>query len=186
MPLVDGGWWSAPRLGRFTPRKDQVPVVQEAGWAPGPVWTGTESLASTGIRSPGRPARWESLYLLSYRGPFTEFRHCLFFPPSLEINPFYEGWWLKILYNLYCCHKSFNALSCQLSFNLVLRNTWLKFTLGHPMGQSVNQIWIFRYSGTLSNQRVWNYRFWRWEQHCRPETPVATYHQTRRNIPEYF
>jgi hypothetical protein len=29
----------------FTPRKDQVPVVQEAGWAPGPVWTGAENLA---------------------------------------------------------------------------------------------------------------------------------------------
>ena len=23
----------------FTPRKDPVPIVQEAGWAPGPVWT---------------------------------------------------------------------------------------------------------------------------------------------------
>jgi len=26
----------------FTPRKDPVPIVQEAGWAPGPVWTGAE------------------------------------------------------------------------------------------------------------------------------------------------
>ena len=25
--------------------KDPVPIVQEAGWAPGPVWTGTENLA---------------------------------------------------------------------------------------------------------------------------------------------
>ena len=30
---------STPRPGRFTPWKDPVPVVQEAGWAPGPVWT---------------------------------------------------------------------------------------------------------------------------------------------------
>ena len=62
------GGWSAPRPGRFTPTKDPVPFVQEAGWAPGPVWTGAENLASTGIRSPGRPARSESLYRLSYRG----------------------------------------------------------------------------------------------------------------------
>jgi hypothetical protein len=27
------------------PEKDPVPIVQEAGWAPGPVWTGTENLA---------------------------------------------------------------------------------------------------------------------------------------------
>jgi hypothetical protein len=33
------GGWSAPRHGRFTPGKDPVPIVQEAGWAPGPVWT---------------------------------------------------------------------------------------------------------------------------------------------------
>ena len=28
----------------FIPRKDPVPIVQEAGWAPGPVWTGAENL----------------------------------------------------------------------------------------------------------------------------------------------
>jgi len=27
----------------FTPGKDAVPIVQEAGWAPGPVWTGAEN-----------------------------------------------------------------------------------------------------------------------------------------------
>ena len=49
--------------------RDPVPIVQEAGWAPGPVRTGAENLSLTGIRSPDRPARSESLYLLSYRGP---------------------------------------------------------------------------------------------------------------------
>ena len=29
----------------FTPGKDPAPIVQEAGWAPGPVWTGAENLA---------------------------------------------------------------------------------------------------------------------------------------------
>jgi hypothetical protein len=48
----------------FTPGKDLVPIVQEAEWAPGPVWTGAENLAPTGIRSPGRPARSQSLYRL--------------------------------------------------------------------------------------------------------------------------
>jgi len=27
----------------FTPGKDPVPILQEAGWAPGPVWTGAKS-----------------------------------------------------------------------------------------------------------------------------------------------
>jgi len=33
----------------FTPGKDPVPIVQEAGWAPGPVWTGAENLAPPGF-----------------------------------------------------------------------------------------------------------------------------------------
>jgi hypothetical protein len=34
-----------------TPGKDPVHILQEAGWAPGPVWTGVENLAPTGIES---------------------------------------------------------------------------------------------------------------------------------------
>ena len=51
------------------PGKGPVPVVLEPGWAPGLIWTGAENLSSTGIRSPDRPARSESLYRLSYPGP---------------------------------------------------------------------------------------------------------------------
>ena len=51
---LDVGGWSAPRPGRFTLRTDPVPIVHEAGWAPGPVWTGVKSIAHTEIRSPDR------------------------------------------------------------------------------------------------------------------------------------
>ena len=61
-----------PRL-LFTPGKDPVPIVQEAGWAPGPVWTGAENLAPTGTRSPDRPARSQSLYRLSYPDHFVNY-----------------------------------------------------------------------------------------------------------------
>ena len=44
----------------FTPGEDPVPIVQEDGWAPGPVWTGAENLASTWIRSLDRPAHSQS------------------------------------------------------------------------------------------------------------------------------
>ena len=51
------GWVvsSTPRP-YFTPGKDPVPIVQEAGWAPGRVWTSGKSRPN-GIRSPDRPAR---------------------------------------------------------------------------------------------------------------------------------
>jgi hypothetical protein len=52
-----GSGWLTPRPGRFTPGNEPVPIVWEAGWAPGPVWTGAENLAPIGIRSPDRPAR---------------------------------------------------------------------------------------------------------------------------------
>ena len=65
---------SAPRPGRFTPSKEPVPTVQEVGWAPGQVWTVEENLVTTGIRSPDRPVRSESLYRLSYPSPYVMYR----------------------------------------------------------------------------------------------------------------
>ena len=53
----------------FYPRKSaMVSIVQEAGLAPGPVWTGVEDLYPNGILPPYRPVRSESPYLLSYPG----------------------------------------------------------------------------------------------------------------------
>jgi len=64
---LEGGEGSASRAGRsLPPGKDPVPIVQEAGWAPGLVWTGAENLAPTRIRSPESPARSQSLYRLCY------------------------------------------------------------------------------------------------------------------------
>jgi len=38
------GWVVSSTTGpHFTPGKDQVPISQEVGWAPGPVWTGGKS-----------------------------------------------------------------------------------------------------------------------------------------------
>ena len=42
---LDGGGWSTQRPGRFTPGKDPVTIVQEAGWGSGPVWAVAGNLA---------------------------------------------------------------------------------------------------------------------------------------------
>ena len=57
---LEGGEWSAARPGLLYPGKDPVPIVQEVGLTPGPVWTGGKS-RPTGIRSPDRPALSQSL-----------------------------------------------------------------------------------------------------------------------------
>jgi len=55
-----GGQRHAPAA---LPRERHLgPIVQEAGWVPGPVRTGAENLAPTGIRSLDHPARSKSLY----------------------------------------------------------------------------------------------------------------------------
>ena len=46
----DGGGRLTQRPGRFTPGKDPESTVEEVGWTPGPVWTGAENRAHTGIR----------------------------------------------------------------------------------------------------------------------------------------
>ena len=70
-PLFHGrgtrrGWVasSTPRP-HFTPGKDPVPILQETGWAPGPVWKAEKSRPHRDS-IPDRPARSQSLYRLSY------------------------------------------------------------------------------------------------------------------------
>jgi len=46
---------STPRP-HFTPGKDPVPILQEVGWAPGPIWTGGKSHPHRDS-IPNRPAR---------------------------------------------------------------------------------------------------------------------------------
>ena len=60
------GWVvsSTPRP-HFAPGKDPVPILQEAGWAPGPVWTGGKSRPHRDS-IPDLPDRSQSLYRLSY------------------------------------------------------------------------------------------------------------------------
>ena len=61
------GWVvSSTPWPHFTPGKKQVPILQEAGWTLGPVWTVGKSLPHRDSIA-NRPARSQSLYRLSYR-----------------------------------------------------------------------------------------------------------------------
>ena len=61
------------------PEKDPVPIVQEAVWAPGPVWTGAENLAPPGF-DPRTVQPVGSLYTDYTTRPtlsdYTEFKLC--------------------------------------------------------------------------------------------------------------
>ena len=63
------GGSSTPRPGRFTPVKEtRYPLYQRLGGSQG-LFGKVRKIALTGIRSPDRPARSQSLYRPSYRGP---------------------------------------------------------------------------------------------------------------------
>jgi len=54
---LEGSEWSAARPGRTSPSgKEQIPILQEAWWAPGLVWTGGKTFAHRDS-IPDRPAR---------------------------------------------------------------------------------------------------------------------------------
>jgi hypothetical protein len=70
---LEGGEWSASRPGRALPpgKEPPVPIVEEAGWAPQPVWTQRleEKILCLCRRSnPGRRVRSRTQYWLSYPG----------------------------------------------------------------------------------------------------------------------
>jgi len=62
------GWVvsSTPRP-HFIPGKDPVPILQEAWWAPGPVWTGGKYRPHRDS-IPDRPAQWRNTYVWRYSG----------------------------------------------------------------------------------------------------------------------
>ena len=64
---LEGGEWSAARSGRtLPPEKTRYPFYRRLGGPQG--WSGrAENLVHTGIGSPDRPVRSQSLYRLSYR-----------------------------------------------------------------------------------------------------------------------
>ena len=69
------GWVvSSTHRPHFTPGKDAVPILKEAGWAPGLVWTGGKSRPHRDS-IPDRPARSQSLYRLSYQAHLKNIRY---------------------------------------------------------------------------------------------------------------
>ena len=91
---------STPRP-HFTPRKDPVPIVQEAGWAPRPVWTGRISHPHRDSIQ-DRPASTQSLYRLSYRA------HKLFQYPLLFTK--YLIFFFVILYSDQQMHTTISQI----------------------------------------------------------------------------
>ena len=124
-----------PRL-LFTPGKYPVPIVQEAGWAPGPVWTGAENLAPTGIRSPDRPARSQSLYRLSYPAHYVLYRQHILLRGERQrwIN---EDFNLQRLHRFSFLHTWLIPSTSSLKFRETSPSVWPTISLAASLPQSL-------------------------------------------------
>jgi len=57
--------WVVKATGLLAAGADPVPIVQEARWAPGPIWMGAENLPPPPVRTQNRTGRSESVYRLN-------------------------------------------------------------------------------------------------------------------------
>ena len=92
---------STPRP-HFTPGKDPVPILQEDGWAPGPVWTDGKSRPHRNSM-PDRPARSQSLCRLSYPAHSNHIIVIFFSVTNSTASPYFVFFIL-----FFCMSTSFN------------------------------------------------------------------------------
>jgi hypothetical protein len=128
-------------------KRNPVPIVQEAGWVPDPVSTGTENLSSTGLESPGRPTRREFLYRLSYRGPRKKkwMFVGLYFCVVTQYILVHCHWHIARLLNLSLEQKIYKYLPA----NTVYIHIWLNFDTRHndslTLTHFIYSFWHFIY-----------------------------------------
>ena len=106
------GWVdsSTPRP-HITPGKTPAPILQEVGWAPGPVWTGGKSRPYRDS-IPDRPARGQSLYRLSYQA------HGIYTLTYFGINYIKQWGLLEVPYE-YCPNYEYQYLTCLFNDRLI-------------------------------------------------------------------
>jgi len=89
--------WGASVTPRplFNPEKGPVPIVQEAGWAPGPVWTGADNLAPPGF-DPRTVQPVASRYTVYATQP-TNARLLTFYTKPVSDQLYWQKWWRFVL-----------------------------------------------------------------------------------------
>ena len=168
LPFHDHGTrrgWGVSVTSRplFTPGKDPVPIVRQAGWAPGPVWTGAEDLAPTGIRSLDRPAHSWVAVPTELPGPhwvWDLIQNELHMNHHVAVTVHYVH---SVQYNLKFVRKF--AVSLVESYALRVYLTW-HLCMSYHMSD--------KQTTGGSGKVKWRFWFWRWwKSWCRQSTKHA-------------
>ena len=101
-------------------------IVQEAGWAPGPVWTGAENLAPTGIRSPNTCRRVPPDHL-SHR----PYQYDMNIRHKAPVYQLYSRNYYKAIHSKYMCCNIIKARvflnSLRQKVRTYIQNAWFSF-----------------------------------------------------------
>jgi hypothetical protein len=76
----------------FTSGNTSVTIVYVVGWGTEPNWKGGENVAHTGVRSPDRSARSESLYRLSDSRPLFPLQYLPLHQPVRKLQSTVQVW----------------------------------------------------------------------------------------------
>ena len=114
---------STPRP-HFTPRKDPLPILQEAGWAPGPVWKGGKSRPHWDS-IPNRPARSQLLYRLSYPAHMS-LKYCIKILTKATVSSFS---FFVTIHNAFVIADSNSSISLTSRFRYMFTRTYFFFSL---------------------------------------------------------
>jgi hypothetical protein len=112
------------------------------GWvAPGPVWTGAENLAPTGIWSRDRLARNKSLYRLSYRGPLK----CVNMGENMKIRGDLQSWSAANIHGLAWCHILVEPQSLLRRFAITCVQCFVRVNVSWPWEtpQRLRLMWMY-------------------------------------------
>ena len=120
----------------FTPGKDPVPILQEVGWAPGPVWTGRKSYPHRGS-IPDRPAHSQSLYRLS--ALFMVKSKNFIFGTTPEVLDFQDFGIIRCLMRVILLYLVISP--CQKQNSALYKNKPICSTLNQYEGQKTRYSW---------------------------------------------
>ena len=119
---------SGQQLAPAAPGKHPLPIVQEAGWASGPVWTGGKSRPHQDS-IPDRPAPSQSLYRLSYRAHIQNITNVYFIGTS---SIHLSGVWRDSLHDL-CLKFAMCLVVSPLRVEKPKKTNMLSRTFGHQL-----------------------------------------------------
>jgi hypothetical protein len=155
--------------GRFTPGKDPVPIVQEAGWAPGSVWSVAENVAPPAFDprtvqpvacryTYAIPCPYTVVYLYIYCSIFVYIRYiyvsksgCMTSYKGMTVNSKIKSIWKEAFRHCSAGNEKKNNITQVSSVQTAFRNEHFRYishgpctalVVGYASSTSAHELWL--------------------------------------------